>query len=61
VTQSFAGERIARLHGERVERPEIDFSDPEQRSPSDPSDRDDREQGEGRADPRECGKLFRQG
>ena len=43
MTQRFAGERVAGLHGERVERPEIGLGNPKQRPPSDPSQRDDRD------------------
>ena len=60
VTQRFAGERVAGLHGERVERPETGLGDPKQRSPSDPSQRDDRDQSERRADPGQRGKPVRQ-
>ena len=49
VTQRFAAERVAGLHGERVQRPEIRLGDPKQRPPSDPPHGSDRKQDEYRS------------
>ena len=58
MAQRLAAKRVAGLDGQRVERPEIGLCDPKQRPPSEPSERDDRNQHQRRADPRQFQNVF---
>ena len=55
MAQRLAAKYITWLDGERVERPEVDLGDPQQRPPSDPSQRDESDQYQ-----YQCGADFRQ-
>ena len=50
IAQRLAAERIDRLDRQRIKRPEIDLRHPQQRPPSDPSERDDGQKDKNRAE-----------
>ncbi len=57
MPQRLAPERVARLDRERVQRPEVGLAEAEQRTPADPSNRQDRQNHDSRADPRRLGEA----